>query len=70
VEVASRIARVWDDDDVLDPDAVDIAETVLKVGIGRGGGGACMLPQPGWLRDLHFISPGSLWCQCICPALF
>lgn len=31
VEVASRVARIWDDDDNHDPEANDIAETVLKV---------------------------------------
>lgn len=31
VEVAARIMRKWDDDDVADTDAQDIADTVLKV---------------------------------------
>ena len=31
VEVAARVGRVWDDDDNHDPDALDVAETVLKV---------------------------------------
>jgi hypothetical protein len=31
VEVAARVARIWDDDDNHDPEAMEIAETVLKV---------------------------------------
>lgn len=31
VEIVSRVCRKWTEDDVLDPDAVKLAETVLKV---------------------------------------
>ena len=30
VEVASRVARVWDEDGNLDPVAIELAETVIK----------------------------------------
>ncbi|KAG2450719.1 hypothetical protein HYH02_004557 [Chlamydomonas schloesseri] len=33
VEIVSRVCRKWTEDDVLDPDAVKLAETVLKVGL-------------------------------------
>ena len=32
VEVASRIGRIWDDEGVLDPTALELAENVLRVG--------------------------------------
>ncbi|KAG2493479.1 hypothetical protein HYH03_008295 [Edaphochlamys debaryana] len=32
VEICSRVARKWTEDDILDPDAVRLAETILKVG--------------------------------------
>lgn len=32
VEIASRIGRVWDEEGVLDPTALDLAENVLRVG--------------------------------------
>jgi len=32
VEIASRIGRVWDEDGVPDPTALELAENVLKVG--------------------------------------
>ena len=31
VEVISRIGRVWDEDDQLDPAALDLAENIIKV---------------------------------------
>lgn len=31
LQVASRVMRVWDEDGTLDPVAVDLAETVIKV---------------------------------------
>lgn len=31
VEIASRIGRVWDEEGVFDPTALDLAENVLKV---------------------------------------
>jgi hypothetical protein len=36
-EVLARCCRVWVDKETLDPDAIILAEAVLKVGRGDGG---------------------------------
>ncbi|GLC33063.1 hypothetical protein PLESTB_000374500 [Pleodorina starrii] len=35
VEIVSRVARKWTEDDVLDTDAVKLAETIIKVGLAQ-----------------------------------
>lgn len=40
VEVASRVMRVWDEDDTYDAVAIDLAETIIKA---RFGGHTCRL---------------------------
>jgi hypothetical protein len=35
VEILTRCCRVWVDKDVLDPEAIALAESVLKVGTGE-----------------------------------
>lgn len=36
VEICARVCRKWTEDDVLDGDAVKLAETIIKVGGGAG----------------------------------
>ena len=54
VEIVSRVMRVWEEDDeTLDPDALDLAETVYKVRTTWGVAlGSASLPV-NWLTWLH-----------------
>jgi len=53
VEVASRVARVWDEDGGLDPVAIELAETVIKGGLAQFPASPCSSsaqPDCSWPR--------------------